>query len=91
MGYIENMMREANQPEDEVENQHRLISGYRELNAEEIELMNRIKREGENLERLLIVLATVQGVDARWLAIGKTELQQGMMALVRAVARPTTF
>lgn len=27
----------------------------------------------------------------RWTAIAKTQLQQGLMALTRAVARPTTF
>lgn len=28
---------------------------------------------------------------ARWLAIGRTQLQQGLMAVTRAVAQPTTF
>lgn len=27
----------------------------------------------------------------RWAALGKTHLQEGLMALVRAVAQPTTF
>lgn len=27
----------------------------------------------------------------RWLAIGRTDLQTGLMALIRAVAKPTTF
>lgn len=27
----------------------------------------------------------------RWLAIGTTDLQQGLMAITRAVAQPTTF
>lgn len=31
------------------------------------------------------------GVDARWLAIAKTDLQKGFMFLTRAVAQPTTF
>ena len=30
-------------------------------------------------------------VDARWLAIGRTELQQGLMAWTRAIARPEGF
>lgn len=30
-------------------------------------------------------------LEARWLAIAKTELQKGFMFFVRAVARPTTF
>lgn len=30
-------------------------------------------------------------LDYRWIAIGETHLQQGIMALVRAVAQPTSF
>jgi hypothetical protein len=26
-----------------------------------------------------------------WLAIGKTDLQKGFMAVIRAIARPSTF
>lgn len=35
-----------------MENQHRKIKGYRELNQEEIDLMNRYKEIGEQLESL---------------------------------------
>jgi hypothetical protein len=31
-----------------VENQHRKISGYRELNQEEVDLMNRIKAKAQS-------------------------------------------
>lgn len=85
-----------------MENQHRKISGYRELSQEEIDLMNEIKAHGAALD------ATVKKVDAflstdnaehgtpdaesrRWLSIGKTHLQQGLMGVTRAVARPTFF
>lgn len=34
-------------------NQHRKISGYRELSQAEIDLMNRIKEQGRSLEALL--------------------------------------
>jgi hypothetical protein len=30
-------------------------------------------------------------LDARWLAIGITDLQKGFMALIRAIACPETF
>jgi hypothetical protein len=29
--------------------------------------------------------------DPRWLAIGKTDLQKGFMAVIRAIAKPETF
>ena len=37
-----------------MENQHRKITGYRELNAEEIALMNEIKELGPKLESVII-------------------------------------
>ena len=36
-----------------MENQHRKITGYRELSAEEIALMNEIKAKGEELRALV--------------------------------------
>ena len=30
-------------------------------------------------------------IDPRWLAIGRTHLQEGFMAVIRAIARPETF
>lgn len=85
-----------------MENQHRKISGYRELSQEEIDLMNEIKAHGVELQ------ATIEKVHAfldadnaehgspdaearRWAAIAKTDLQTGLMALTRAIARPTFF
>ena len=40
-----------------MENQHRKIRGYRELTAEEIDLMNRIKAKGAELLQLQAELA----------------------------------
>jgi hypothetical protein len=37
-----------------MENQHRKITGYRELNAEEIALMNEIKELGPKIEEVII-------------------------------------
>jgi hypothetical protein len=39
-----------------MENQHRKISGYRELSQEEIDLMNEVKALGPKIEELLIKL-----------------------------------
>lgn len=75
-----------------MENQHRHIKGYRELSEQEIALMNEIKQKasevGELVEKLRNAGTTL---DQRWVSIGTTDLQTGMMALVRAVAQPTTF
>jgi hypothetical protein len=67
------------------------ITGYRQLNEAEAELMNEIKAHGVALGELVAKLRNVADLDQRWLAIGATDLQTGLMALARAVARPTTF
>ena len=75
-----------------MDNQHRLIAGYRDLSQNEINLMNTIKNNGAMLSDLVEMLRLAPGnIDQRWVAIGTTHLQEGLMALVRAVARPTTF
>lgn len=74
-----------------MDNQHKHIKGYRDLSQREIDAMNEIKDEGISLEELVIQLGQMEDVDQRWVSIGKTHLQQGIMALVRAIARPTTF
>lgn len=77
--------------EVEMENQHRQIKGYRELSQEEIDTMNEIKSKGAELGELVAKLEGMQSVDRRWVAIGKTDLQTGLMALTRSVAQPTFF
>lgn len=74
-----------------MENQHRKISGYRELSQAEIDLMNEIKTKGAELGELVNKLRSAEGLDQRWVSIGATDFQTGLMALVRAVAQPTTF
>lgn len=73
-----------------MENQHRKISGYRELSKEEIDLMNRIKAFGPEFEKLIEDLSK-NDTDGRWASIGKTHIQQGLMALTRSVAKPEFF
>lgn len=74
-----------------MENQHREIKGYRELDQNEIDLMNQIKQKGAELGELVGQLKADTDVDQRWVSIGATDLQKGLMALTRAVAKPTFF
>ena len=67
------------------------IKGYRELTAEEVALVNDIKVQGEVLGELVARVRAYEGVDQRWCSIGATDLQTGCMALVRSVAKPSTF
>lgn len=67
------------------------ITGYRQLTEQEAELMNEIKQKGVELGDLVDKLAGTDSIDDRWVSIGKTDLQTGIMALVRSVAKPTSF
>ena len=67
------------------------ITGYRQLNESEAALMNEIKAEGVKLGELVAKLRATDGLDQRWVSIGSTDLQTGLMALTRGVAQPTSF
>ena len=67
------------------------ITGYRQLNEAEAALMNEIKARGVELGELVQKLRGTEGLDQRWVSIGATDLQTGLMALTRGVAQPTTF
>lgn len=74
-----------------MDNQHRQITGYRELTQPEIDAMNKIKAKAAEVGALVEELQLTPGLDQRWVALGKTQLQQGFMALTRGVAQPTSF
>lgn len=75
-----------------MENQHRQITGYRELTAGEVDEMNKIKELGNQVGVLLQYMKQ-PGLeyDQRWVSIAQTHLQEGFMALTRSVAKPTSF
>lgn len=74
-----------------MDNQHRAIKGYRELSQDEIDLMNEIKAKGAELGDMVAKLRGNAGLDQRWVSIGATHMQEGLMALTRSVAQPTFF
>lgn len=74
-----------------MDNQHKKIKGYRDLSEQEINSMNNIKVLGEELREAVEDLEQMEATDKRWVAIGKTDLQKGIMALVRSVAKPDSF
>ena len=74
-----------------MENQHKHITGYRDLTAGEISAMNIVKAQAQAVGELVDNLARDAEMDQRWVSIARTQLQQGFMALTRAVAKPTTF
>lgn len=66
-------------------------TGCRQLNEAEAALMNEIKARGVELGELVDKLRKAEGIDQRWVSVGATDMQTGLMALTRSVAKPTTF
>ncbi|MDI1263875.1 MAG: hypothetical protein PS018_11520 [bacterium] len=76
------------------------VPGYRPQSDATVDLVSQNKRLEENTLRVLDDLATMKGpaasndkpsviaVDQRWLAIGRTAIEQGFMAVNRAVFKP---
>lgn len=75
-----------------MDNQHKKITGYRDLSQEEIDLMNEIKaKEAEIAAIYQRVSALVGRTDGgRQASIARTEFEHAFMRLVRAVAQPAT-
>jgi hypothetical protein len=67
------------------------ITGYKQLAPDQVEIINEAKRIGNLAGTLLSSLEHDANIDQRWLAIAKTDLQKGFMALVRSVAQPDSF
>ena len=74
-----------------MDNQHQKITGYRDLSQAEIDAMNEIKAMGEQIGELVKKLRSQDGLDQRWVSIGATHMQEGLMAMTRGVAQPTSF
>ena len=61
-----------------------------DLTDEQVHLINETDAIGEQIKEHIERLSEA-GADPRWLEIGAINMQQGLMALVRAVCRPTGF
>lgn len=67
------------------------IRGYRQLSEFEQKAINEAKALGDSLGAVVAAMRTQSNIDQRWLSIAETHLQQGMMALVRSIAKPEGF
>ena len=77
-----------NNEEPPMDNQHKKITGYRDLSQSEIDGMNSIKALEVDAGELFKKIGSIDGVDPRLLALAKTNLQQGFMWFVRSIAKP---
>lgn len=64
------------------------IAGYTEQSKEKIDLVNLNKRLEEAVLRAIDELATSPEIDPRWLALARTNIEFGFMAMNRAIMKP---
>lgn len=66
------------------------VAGYKPQSAMAVELVNANKQAEEEILRTLDWLAAQPdgSVDKRWLAIGRTQIEQGFMAVNRSIFKP---
>lgn len=64
------------------------VSGYTTQSGDRVATVNVNKQLEEQILRRLDELKLDGGVDQRWLAIGRTQLEQAFMAINRAVFQP---
>jgi len=64
------------------------VLGYTAQNDLAVDLVNNNKKTEEMTLRLLDRLVTNDMIDKRWLAIGRTHIEQGWMAINRAIFKP---
>jgi len=64
------------------------VYGYTDQPDHNVIAVNNNKQIEEKILRLLDSMATHNGVDKRWLAVGRTHIEQGFMAINRAIFQP---
>ena len=64
------------------------VAGYKPQSDDKVALVNLNKQIEEQVLRILDDLRALDGIDHRWLAIGRTQLEQAFMAINRAVFQP---
>ena len=64
------------------------VLGYRPQTEDAVQLVNFNKEIEETILRMMDGMKNGSNVDQRWLAIARTDIEKGFMALNRAVFRP---
>lgn len=64
------------------------VAGYSDQPQSNVDLVNANKQLEEQVLRQLDAMADLPSIDKRWLAIARTNIEQGFMAANRAVFKP---
>src|SRR3954454_17191859 len=73
-----------------MENQHLLIVGCRDLDKGNIDLINEVKKTANLVATTIEKMECSASADSNWVSIARSQLQLGFMALDRAIAKPTS-
>lgn len=65
------------------------VSGYTTQPQEAIDIVNCNKRIEEDILRMLDAYKENPNIDQRWVAISRTHIEQGFMAMNRSIFKPT--
>lgn len=64
------------------------VAGYQPQSDDKVNAVNVNKQHEELILRRLDELKGLTGIDQRWLAVGRTHIEQAFMAINRAVFQP---
>lgn len=64
------------------------VPGYKDQTTTNVALVSHFKRQEERLLREMGEMKDMPDIDQRWLAIARTQIEQGYMALNRSVFKP---
>lgn len=64
------------------------VAGYQAQPQSRVDQVNHFKRVEERILRELDEMRLPAGIDQRWLAIGRTHLEQAFMAINRSILQP---
>ena len=65
------------------------VKGYEKQSTSNVDLVNANKEIEERVLRMLDELKELEGVDQRWLATGRTDIEKGFMAVNRSIFKPS--
>jgi hypothetical protein len=71
-----------------MDNQHKQISGYRDLSQAEIDQINAVKVTEKVVGEVWRNVMALPDVDKRWANVARTHFEEGFSALVRSIAKP---
>lgn len=74
-----------------MDNQHRQIKGYNELDQTTIDSINDVKLKANEVKAMIDDLNKKLEMDTRWLQLAEDDIQTGFMKLIRSITKPGSY